>query len=157
MRINQYTVLLDENKLPFLVKERGLNYTDEVKGVGSLVRLCNTIFNASKQAEEHVYLVCCTTSGKVCGLFDVSHGTVNNCLMGPREILQRALLCGAAKISIAHNHPGGSIKPSAEDIRATRRIKEAAEMIGLQLDDHIIIGDNDTYYSFAQENSLKEK
>lgn len=71
----------------------------------------------------------------------ISQGTVNSVILSPREIFIEALNNDAVNIILIHNHPSGSVKPSKNDIEATKRIEEAGELIGIPLLDHIIIGD----------------
>lgn len=66
-------------------------------------------------------------------------GTVNRAAVEPRGILQAALLCNAATFVLAHNHPSGDPTPSAEDLAFTRRIHDAADMVGIQMLDHVIV------------------
>ena len=80
------------------------------------------------------------------GTSNINNTTVVNC----REILIRALLCGATNIIIIHNHPSGVPEPSREDVQITKKLQEASELIGIQFSDHIIIG-RDGYYSFNEE------
>ena len=65
----------------------------------------------------------------------------------------RALLIGASMIILCHNHPSGSSKPSREDIIMTQKIKEAGELIGIPLADHLVIAGDD-YYSFMENGLL---
>ena len=83
----------------------------------------------------------------------ISIGTVNASLISPREIFKEALTAQAVQIVLIHNHPGGIPMPSAQDKIVTRRIQECGELMGIQLSDHIIIGDN-RYFSFKEENLL---
>lgn len=83
----------------------------------------------------------------------LSKGTVNASLVSPREIFIQALRHHAVSIIMVHNHPSGDPAPSQEDCRLTKRVKEAGELIGIQLLDHIVIGDN-SYCSFRKEGML---
>ncbi|MFR5601474.1 MAG: RadC family protein [Lachnospiraceae bacterium] len=83
----------------------------------------------------------------------LSQGTVNASLVTPREILIDALRYQAVYLVLVHNHPSGNPTPSKEDCQLTRRVKEAAELIGICLLDHIIIGDNE-YISFRERGML---
>lgn len=83
----------------------------------------------------------------------VSTGTVNFAVASPREIFLEALKYKAVNIIIMHNHPSGDPAPSQNDFLCTRKIKEAGELIGISLIDHIIIGDN-KYMSFSEKNLL---
>lgn len=80
-------------------------------------------------------------------------GTVNYSLVHPREIFKEAYLLSASYIVCIHNHPSGDSLPSKNDIELTKRIKEIGELHGIILMDHIIIGNNN-YYSFYQNNNL---
>ncbi len=79
----------------------------------------------------------------------ISQGTVNSALFSPREIFIAALDHDAVNIILVHNHPSGNTKPSKNDIAATKRVVEAGELIGIQVLDHIIIGDR-KYTSFKE-------
>lgn len=77
-------------------------------------------------------------------------GTIDSCLYSVPEIFKMALLSNAASILLFHNHPSGDPSPSREDMQCTRRIAEAGKLLGIKLQDHIILGDNDCYYSFKE-------
>lgn len=83
----------------------------------------------------------------------ISTGTVNNSLVSPREIFLEALHYQAVGVCLVHNHPSGDPSPSREDVLITRRLKEAGEIIGIYLLDHIIIGDN-SYNSMKKRGIL---
>ena len=80
-------------------------------------------------------------------------GSLNACIVHPREVMKSAILSNAASIIVGHNHPSGNPAPSEEDHKVTRRLKEAGEIIGIELLDHIIIG-TDSYLSFAEKGYL---
>lgn len=69
----------------------------------------------------------------------ISIGTVNSNLIHPREVFKPALEYGAAAVILAHNHPSGTAKPSAQDITITRQLIEAGKLVGISLLDHVII------------------
>lgn len=73
-------------------------------------------------------------------------GTLNSSVIHPREIFSEAIKCASNAIVVLHNHPSGDTTPSKEDIRATNRLRECGEILGIDLLDHIIIGDH-TYMS----------
>lgn len=115
----------------------------------NVYKLAAKTLNLLEAAEEYVYLITLNSKNKLTGLFEVSHGTVNSSILSPREIYIRALLLGATNIIIFHNHPSGDPEPSKEDIRVTKRLKTAGELLGVELIDHIIVGNY--YYSFREE------
>lgn len=77
-------------------------------------------------------------------------GSLNASIVHPREVMKTAILSNAASIMVGHNHPSGNSSPSSEDIEVTKRLVEAGKIIGIELLDHIIVGDD----NFV---SLKEK
>jgi len=79
----------------------------------------------------------------------VSIGDLSSCIVSPREVFKSSILSNAYGIVLAHNHPSGCSKPSLDDIRVTRRMKKALDIIGVSFIDHIILGDTpEEYYSF---------
>ncbi len=83
----------------------------------------------------------------------ISKGTVNESFAAPREIYIEALKSQAVSICLVHNHPSGDPSPSRADILSTKRLKEAGQLLGISMIDHIIIGDN-RYTSFTEQNLL---
>ena len=80
---------------------------------------------------------------------DVSIGTLNSSLVHPREVFRQAIKRSSNKIILIHNHPSGSVEPSKEDKNITTRLIKCGEIIGIEVIDHIIIGDG-VYYSFKE-------
>ena len=70
----------------------------------------------------------------------VSEGTLSASLVHPREVFKPAILESAASVVLLHNHPSGDPTPSREDIRLTRQLVECAQLLGLRLHDHVVIG-----------------
>ena len=105
------------------------------------------------QKQEEMKLLMLNTKSKLIGESNISKGTVNASLVSPRELFIEALECNAVSIIMMHNHPSGDPTPSRNDILLTKRIKEAGDLIGIELLDHIIIGNN-CYISFAEEQML---
>ena len=84
---------------------------------------------------------------------EVSRGTLDATLVHPREVFKAALLANAAAIVLCHNHPSGESTPSRDDLQLTRRLVEAGTLLGVEVLDHIIVGDA-RYYSFKQSGCL---
>lgn len=80
-------------------------------------------------------------------------GSLNTSIIHPREIFQAAFEEGAAAIILLHNHPSGDPKPSDDDIEITKQLVKAGEILGIEIVDHIIIGNN-RYFSFKEKNYL---
>jgi len=99
---------------------------------------------------EHFRVVILNTKNQVLAVETVSVGSLNSSLVHPREVFKPAVLKSAAAVILLHNHPSGDPTPSGEDLEITRRLAEAGKLIGIEVLDHIIIGD----HVFT---SLKEK
>lgn len=85
-----------------------------------------------------------------------SMGALDYVVISPREIFKASILSNAASIVLLHNHPSGDISPSENDMLVTKRIKEIADLIGIPLLDHIIVGwNNPKHFSFLAENLLE--
>lgn len=152
MRLTKYNLIKEDGR-PTLLKEKATNYEETcLSSPEKIVDMFNSVFNANKMAEEHVWLLAFNTKFKPLGVFEISHGTVNLTLISPREIFIRLLLCGASKFVVAHCHPSGNTEPSKEDIKMTVQIQAAAKLINVELVDHIIIGDD--FFSFKQNDLL---
>jgi DNA repair protein RadC len=100
--------------------------------------------------KEHFMVLHLDTKNQVIGEEVVSIGSLNASIVHPREIFKTALKRSAASIICAHNHPSGDPAPSREDIEVTARLVEAGKLLGVDVLDHIIIGDN-------RFSSLKEQ
>ena len=106
--------------------------------------------------QEQMKLLMLNTKAKLIGETNISKGTVNASLITPRELFIEALQKSAVYIIIIHNHPSGDPTPSREDLLITKRIFDAGKLIGIELLDHIIIGNN-RYMSFREEGMLLER
>ena len=83
----------------------------------------------------------------------MARGTVNASVMTPREVLIEGLRCRAVSMVLVHNHPSGDPTPSRADMLLTKRLKEAGDLVGITLIDHVVIGDR-RYLSFREENLM---
>ena len=152
VRLIKYKTKLTENKRVALCKEvstncPGLSYA--IKSPEDAANLGKQFMRIHEESEEYLYLICLNTKNKVIGVFELTHGTVNSSLFSVREVFQKALLANAVSIILMHNHPSGDPTPSRQDIEVTKRTSEAGTLIGVELLDHIVVGD---WYC-----SLKEK
>ena len=91
--------------------------------------------------------------GKVIAEATIFEGTLNCSVFHPREIFRFAIEEAANSVILLHNHPSGDPQPSQEDIRATKRLIEAGNQIGIKVLDHIIIGDG-IFVSLKEENLI---
>lgn len=104
-------------------------------------------------SREHLVSLYLDAGNKVIGFAVVSTGIATCCLVGPREVFQRAVLLGAVAVVIGHNHPSGTPSPSSEDQNVTRVMKEAGKILGIKFLDHVIVTETG-HYSFAETGNL---
>lgn len=103
--------------------------------------------------KECLKMIILNTKNMVISVKDVSVGNLNSSIVHPREIFIEAIRASGASIIMCHNHPSGDPAPSQEDISVTKRIFEAGKIIGIDLIDHIIIGDG-KYISLKERNII---
>ncbi|MBN1918685.1 MAG: DNA repair protein RadC [Verrucomicrobia bacterium] len=103
--------------------------------------------------QEQFVILLLDTKNRLIRQETVSVGTLNASLVHPREVFRSAIRASSASVIVCHNHPTGDCRPSREDFETTRRIREAGELVGIRVLDHIIIGDGD-YYSFKDSDTL---
>lgn len=103
--------------------------------------------------QEQLHIMLLNTKQRLIRDILISQGTVNASIASPREIFLESLRYHAVYIIMVHNHPSGDPTPSQEDKNLTMRVKEAGNLIGIQLIDHVIIGDN-SYISFRERGIL---
>ena len=101
---------------------------------------------------ENFVVVLLNTKNEVLGFPTVSVGTLSASLVHPREVFKPAIRASAAGVVLAHNHPSGRVGPSREDREVTRRLKESSEIIGIEVLDHVILGDG--YFSMKEHGIL---
>jgi DNA repair protein RadC len=106
------------------------------------------------ESQEVIAMAFLTTRNRVLGKRVIFKGTVSGAAASPREILREALRANAAKMIVAHNHPSGSPGPSEEDLHFTKQLKEAGEIVGIPLVDHLIICERGSYFSFKAAKQL---
>jgi DNA repair protein RadC len=90
---------------------------------------------------EHFLTLLLNTKNGIVGVNTTSIGTLNSSLVHPREVFKPAIIANSAAIILVHCHPSGNPDPSNEDLEITRRLVEAGKIIGIEVLDHVIVGD----------------
>ncbi|WP_277057571.1 JAB domain-containing protein [Trichlorobacter lovleyi] len=106
-----------------------------------------------RESKEYMIVLLMDGKNRLSAVDICSIGTLNQSLCHPREIFKSALMASCAAIVLLHNHPSGCTQPSSEDIAITRRLKEASEIIGIRILDHLIVSDTE-YTSFVEQGLL---
>lgn len=144
-RINIFTVKL--------VKESGKLYDLEntiVRSPETAYEAIEKVFDLSGKTKEHFGIFTLSTKNQIIGAHIIHIGGLNVSIVQMREVFQQAILNNACGIICFHNHPSGNPAPSPEDIDITKRLMESGRILGIDVLDHLIIGDN-------RFTSLREK
>ncbi len=101
--------------------------------------------------KEFFNIILLDIKNKIVDSIELSKGSINASVVDPKEVIKEATLKSASSIILVHNHPSGDTEPSTDDINITKKIKEACDIVGIKVLDHIIIGKNkEDYTSFAK-------
>lgn len=129
------------------------NYNELVSltNPNAIIKYFNNLFKDEKQ--EYFYVIYLDSKAKYIDKKLLFKGILNKSLVHPRDIFKEAYLLSACSFICIHNHPSGDATPSSEDINVTKNLKQIGLLHGINLVDHIIIG-KDNYYSFYEDNNL---
>lgn len=109
---------------------------------------------------EKFWTLCLNRKNRLIKKVEITSGTASNSLVHPREVFREAIRQGASAVICAHNHPSGDPAPSAADIKVTRQLRESAKIVGIDLLDHVVLGNPEHdprsrgYYSFQESGLL---
>lgn len=134
------------------VKEEITNYLKTGTRFTSPNQVYETFSFLMKETKEMFLTLHLDGKNRIICMDLVSIGSLNQSIVHPREVFKTALLSNAAALILVHQHPTGDPSPSSEDISITRRLKEAGDLLGIKVLDHIIIGE--TYMSFVERGLL---
>lgn len=103
--------------------------------------------------KEYFKIILLNTKNKIISIEDISVGSLNSSIVHPREIFNPAVKKSAAALILVHNHPSGDTQPSNEDMEVTKRLIEAGKVLGINILDHIIVGEG-RYLSFKERGLI---
>ena len=122
------------------------------KDIDELMRSILKMSSKEDAHKERFYVIGLNSANSVQFVDLSAIGTINQCCPSLREIIKIALDKNSVSIIVCHNHPCGETNPSTADITFTRKLKNACELMELNLLDHLIVGDG--FYSFADANKI---
>lgn len=141
-----------------MIKESNINYKigleQKITSPETIHKIAIEGLKIQEEPAEIFSIFTLNTKNNITGYFEITRGTLNMSIVHPRDVFQRALLQNANSIILLHNHPSGDPAPSNEDINITNRLKKAGEIIGIEVLDHIIIGDEINYISLKGKNLI---
>lgn len=128
--------------------------SDEKITISSPEDIANLVMEDMRYLKkEHFRVIFLNTKNVVIDICDLSIGTLNSSIVHPREVFYDAIKKTAYSIIVCHNHPSGDPSPSSEDINITNRLSEVGKLIGIELLDHLIVGDG-IYVSFKEKGLI---
>lgn len=136
-----------------LVREKSLAYeTNVVKCPQDASEIAQKFLEGTDR--EHFVVMCLDTKNKVNAINTVSIGSLNSCPVHPREVFKAAILSNSSSVILIHNHPSGDPTPSREDSEVTKRLAEAGKIMGIEVFDHVVVGENGRYVSLKEKGVL---
>lgn len=153
--------VLNTNYVPLVrlhaVKERFVPYGVE-GNINTPEKVVKMVSRLLKEADKEIMLaISVDAKNKPVGIEVVAIGSLNVAYVEARDLFKHAILSNASGIVLVHNHPSGDVAPSVEDWHLTYRIMQAGALLGIELLDHIIIGDNEEFVSLSQTKEWKAK
>lgn len=115
----------------------------------------NSFRKLSDSDKERFYSILLDAKNKVIGVEMVSQGSVDSSPVHPMEAYTSAFLSSAASVIFVHSHPSGDPHPSLSDREITKQLKKVGDLMGIGVQDHVIIG-RDSYYSFSDRGDLED-
>ena len=138
------------------VREHGKKYNIPQQ-LGSPEMVYDTIKeclpNLAYEDREHFIAISLDTKNKIIAIHTISTGDLNRSIVNPREVFRALITDGANAAILCHNHPSGDAAPSREDVVVTHRLIEGGDLLGINILDHIIIGEN-CYHSMKESNAM---
>jgi len=134
-----------------LVREHGPRYRKAIRQASDVYTMFRE--EAEQLDREQFWAVYLDGKNRVLCVNVVSVGTLTAALAHPREVFKPAILANAAALALVHNHPSGDPEPSADDLALTERLRNAADILGIRILDHVVIGDG-SYRSLTEEGKL---
>lgn len=137
-----------------LVKEKSKKYECDniISSPMSIDIVAREVLEVDTECEEVCIVLALDTKNKIIGTFEISRGSINCSIIHPREIFKRLILLNANRFVFLHNHPSGNVEPSFEDINISEQLKKCGELIGIELVDSCIIGNE--ILSLKQEEMI---
>ncbi|MDO8915693.1 MAG: DNA repair protein RadC [Coriobacteriia bacterium] len=117
-----------------------------------VVALCATQMRGLDR--EHFWALALNTKNQLLRMVEISVGSLNASIVHPRELYKEAVRLSAASVVVVHNHPSGDPTPSGADVQLTRRLVRAGEVLGIELLDHVVIGDGGSFASIREMGAM---
>lgn len=156
IELKQYKKKYVHVKDVYIIREEEAQYVPHTKlnYPAKTALYLHKVFDNLADEKEHFVSVSLNMKNELIAVNVISIGSLNACIVHPREVFYAAIVDLAASIILCHNHPSGSIDPSQNDIDLTRKLTETGRIIGIDVLDHLILGDEWKFYSMKEHNML---
>ncbi|MGL5084648.1 MAG: JAB domain-containing protein [Clostridium sp.] len=145
-------VTLSKVKALFELSTRNTNdCSDKISSPKDVVKLSADM---EHYEQEVLRMYCLNSKNKVIKTMNLFKGGISSAIVDVRIVFKEALKCNASAIMVCHNHPSGDPTNSRDDLLITERLKQSGEIVGIKLLDHIIVGSNNTYFSFVEKGLI---
>lgn len=142
-------------KLCLTVSREGEPPPRKLTSPAEAAALAGELLSLDDDDREHFWTICLDAQNRYLGHFETSCGGTRASIVDPAVVFREALCAGAVHLILVHNHPSGNPTPSKEDLALTRQLAEGAQLLGLTLHDHLIVGSGTgRWVSLAQEGKL---
>ena len=134
-----------------VVKEKTIEY--ERESLRNSLDLANIGFKLIGNADREIFLlICLNTKNSIIAAQEISIGSLSSSIVHPREVFKLAILNNSASVAFLHNHPSGNTEPSRDDISITQKLIDSGKLLGINVLDHVIIG-NGAFYSLLEKGA----
>ena len=130
--------------------EEGVN--DMIKGPQDGAEIASRFIG--RDDREVFFVMCLNTKNHVVAVHRCHVGSLNSSIVHPREVFKSAILNNAASVIVAHQHPSGDITPSMEDINVTKRLVEAGKLLGIEVLDHLVVNNDNSFTSLKERGYI---
>jgi DNA repair protein RadC len=124
-----------------LIRESKIRNYGKIGGSSDAMKAFKTYYEKMNFAQEVFVIATLDTKNQITGIVEITRGTLDASLVHPREVFAPALEAAASSIILAHNHLSGDPTPSKEDRQVTKRLEECGRILGIDVLDHIVVGD----------------
>jgi DNA repair protein RadC len=147
------SVMENGSKIPMLIKQK-LKIANTPERVSNIMTAILNNEDEVDRKKEHFWAIGTNVKLRIEYIDLVSLGTLSETVVHPREVFRYAIMKGVSSLILVHNHPSGDLTPSEQDEETTKKLKQAGDIIGINVMDHIIIDGEGNYYSFDQRKLL---
>lgn len=145
---------ISEKRIALLRELKELSANEEAKKISSPQEVLPFLSKWFKKEQEFFIVACLDGAHRIQTVKAISQGTLNRTVVHPREVFREAVKRNSAAIIVAHNHPSGCVDPSPEDREVTHRLKNAGDLMGIPVLDHLIFSHGGKFLSLRDQGAF---